>query len=351
MKKWYVFFDNKGKNKMTKWKVVRQSASVLILTISGLFVNSIAVQAAQLDLMPDDYVVKADTTQVTINYLQRRQVGAYLNGSLPNTSVRISPFLPAIPLAKTVIESQIATLRLSKFMTLGEFTVAPVLVASYRDIENTSSSYSPLVNMQKILGEGAQGVHGDIGVGGTVWLVNKPEQHEFLGVTAFLTLPTGDYDARKNINLSENRWRFVLSGGWVTTLGEKWVNEFSPEIAWFGENREFRDYTQVKYLLNTRLKGTEDLTQEKSYALSDTLRYKLTPQLHVFGMAQINRGGKLYVNSVQFSGATDNTRMAVGALYYTEAGNQWMLRYMKDTNIENGLRLADEITLRYMHYF
>lgn len=320
-------------------------------TISALALTSALAPAAQLDLMPDDYVVKPEAIQVTINYLQRRQVGPYLNGNLPSTSVRISPFLPAIPLAKTVIESEIASIRLSKFMTLGEFTVAPVLVASYRDIENTSSSYSSLVNMQKILGDGAQGVHGDIGVGGTLWLVNKPEQHEFLGVTAFMTLPTGDYDPRKNINLSENRWRFVLSGGWVTTLGEKWVNEFSPEIAWYGENREFRDYTQTKYILNTNLKGTDDLSQEKSYALSNTLRYKITPQWHVFGMAQINRGGKTYVNNIQFSDAADNTRMALGMLVYTQAGNQWMLRYMKDTEIQNGLRLADEITLRYMHYF
>ena len=310
-----------------------------------------STQAAQLDLMPDDYVVKPDATQVTVNYIQRRQVGAYVNGNLPNTSVRISPFLPPVPLAKTVIDSQVASIRLSKFMELGEYTIAPVLVASYRDIDNTSASYSSLVNMQKILGEGAKGVHGDIGVGGTIWLINKPEDHEFLGVTAFMTLPTGDYDARKNINLSENRWRFVLSGGWVKPLGDKWVSEFSPEIAWYGENREFRDYTQTKYLLNTSLKGTDDLSQEKSYALTETLRYKLMHNFHIFGMAQINRGGKTYINNIKFGGAAENTRMAVGALYYTESGNQWMLRYQKDTEIENGLRLADELTVRYMHYF
>ena len=331
-------------SKWLNWYFLSLSASVLLLT-------GAPVQAAQLDLMPDDYVVRPDTTQVTLNYIQRRQVGAYVNGSLPNASVRISPFLPPIPLAKTVIESEIASIRLSKFMTLGEFTIAPVLVASYRDIDNTSSSLSPLLDMQKVLGKGAQGVHGDIGVGGTLWLVNKPEQHEFLGVTAFMTLPTGDYDARRNINLSENRWRFVLSGGWVKPLGDKWVSEFSPEIAWYGENREFRDYSQARYLLNTNLKGTDDLSQEKSYALTETLRYKFTAKFHVFGMAQVNRGGKTYVNNIKFGGEVDNTRMALGALYYTESGNQWLVRYMKDTEIENGLRLADELTVRYMHYF
>lgn len=331
-----------------KW-FLRLSSSVFVLVF--VTVVGVSARAAQLDLMPDDYVVRPEAIQVTINYLQRRQVGAYVNGSLPDASVRISPFLPAIPLANTVIESQIASIRLSKFMTLGEFTVAPVLVASYRDIENTSNSLSPLVDMQKILGKGAKGVHGDIGVGGTLWLVNQPARHEFLGITAFLTLPTGDYDARKNINLSENRWRFVLSGGWVTTLGDRWINEFSPEIAWFGDNNEYRDFTQSRYILNTQLKGTDELSQEKSYALSDTLRYKITPHVHVFAMAQLNRGGKTYVNNTKFSDAADNTRIAVGLLFYTQAGNQWMLRYQKDTAIENGLRLADEVTLRYMHYF
>ncbi|MDP8567577.1 transporter [Methylophilus aquaticus] len=327
------------------FKSVRAS---IFLALALIFTSA---QAAQLDLMPDDYVVKPDTVQLAFNLLQRRQIGAYVNGSLPQNSVRISPFLPAIPLAKTVIESQVASIRLSKFMTLGEFTVAPVLVASYRNIENTSSSYSALVDMQKILGEGAQGVHGDIGVGGTLWLVNQPAKHEFLGVTAFMTLPTGDYDARKNINLSENRWRFVLSGGWVTTLGDKWVNEFSPEIAWYGDNNAYRDFTQSRYILNTQLKGTDELSQEKTYALSDTLRYKITPSIHVFSMAQINRGGKTYVNNSKLSDAADNTRIALGLLFYTQGGNQWMLRYQKDTAIENGLRLADEVTLRYMHYF
>lgn len=327
------------------FKSVRAS---IFLALALIFSSA---QAAQLDLMPDDYVVKADTIQVTINTLQRRQIGAYVNGSLLQNSVRISPFLPAIPLAKTVIESDITSIRLSKFMTPGEFTVAPVLVASYRNIENTSSSYSSLVDMQRVLGEGAQGVRGDIGVGGTLWLVNQPEQHEFVGITAFMNLPTGDYDARKNINLSENRWRFVLSGGWVTTLGERWINEFSPEIAWFGDNNEYRDFTQSRYILNTQLKGTDELSQEKTYALSDTLRYKLTQNIHVFAMAQINRGGKTYVNNSKLSEAADNTRMAFGLLFYTQSRNQWMLRYQKDTEIQNGLRLADEVTLRYMHYF
>ncbi len=300
--------------------------------IFGLSLQS--AQAAQLDIMPDDYVVKPDTLQISLTYLNRNQTGNYVDGQKIKS-----------PLGNVAIDTDVASLRISRFIELGNFTFAPVAVFSYRDIETTTPAW------QKIIGRETQGVKGDLAFGGTLFFINKPEQHEYAGVTAFLTLPTGDYDAKKNINLSENRYKFVLSGNWTKPLGERWINEIQPEVAWYGDNDEFRDYTKFKYLLNPNLKGQESFSQNISYAITDTIRYKITPQLQAFLGAQFNRGGKSYVNDVAFGKAPENTRMMLGSTYTTESGNQWLVRYSRDVEIENGLRNSRELTVRYMQYF
>ena len=326
--------------------------------IAAFYGCALSAHAAQLDLMPDDYVVKPDQYQVTLNYLNRQQDGFYQNGSKLRGSIpqlRLVggiPTLVQVPLADPEINANILTLRVSKFYEVAGLTVAPVALLSYRDIQNDSKQYDPVLNQQTLLGKGAQGLGGDIGLGGSVWLINDQANKEFLAVTAFLTLPTGDYDPKKNINLSEHRWRFVLGGGWVKPLGERWVSELNPEVAWYGDNDKYRDFTQPKYFLSTpALEGRETLSQQTSFGLTETLRYKLTPQFHLFGSVQLNRGGRVFVNNIAYSQPMENTRCALGALYYTQAGQQWLLRYAKDTNIENGLRNDGEWTVRYMHYF
>lgn len=328
-----------------------------LLTLTSLAAQLLVAMptatAAQLDLMPDDYVVKPGQTQITLNMVDRRQYGFYQRGKPLNASV---PFFPAqVPLAQPEIEADVFTLRVSKFYEIAGVTVAPVALVSYRDFRNVSDKYHPTINQQNILGKDAQGLGGDIGLGGSVWLINDQANKEFLALTAFFTLPTGDYDRTKNINLSENRWRFVLGGGWVKPLGERWVNELNPEIAWYGDNDEYRDFTQAKYFNpffpQRRVRGEETLSQQTSFAITETLRYKLTPQLQVFGSVQLNRGGRVFINDIAYTQPMENTRSSLGLLYYTHTGQQWLLRYAKDTNIENGLRNDGEWTLRYMHYF
>lgn len=286
--------------------------------------------AAQLDIMPDDYVVRPDATSVAINYIDRRQMGPYAKGNQASNAE---------------INTDVVSLRVSKFMEVAGYTVAPVAVISYRDIQTEPLAW------QRLIGKEASGFKGDFGFGGTLWLKNDRAQQNFVAVTAFMTVPTGSYDAKQIINLSENRWRFILGGAWSTAIGEHWVNELYPEIAWFGDNEEFKDYRKLKYFFNPNLNGQETLSQHMSYALTDTLRYKLTPQWQAFISAQINGGGKTYVNDVLFSEAAENTRMSVGGIYYTERGQQWLVRYSRDVAIENGFRNAKELTVRYMHYF
>lgn len=286
--------------------------------------------AAQLDIMPDDYVVKPDTTLMTINWLDRTQTGPYLNG---------------VKISNASVNSSVYSLKIGRFMQRGNYTFAPSILVSYRDIQTEPATW------QRLIGKEASGIRGDASLGGTIWLVNDQEKQEFVATTLYATLPTGEYDPHQIINLSENRWKIMLGGAWVKPLNERWINELYPEVAWYGDNKEYKDYRQLKYLINPTRAGDDVLSQDMSVALTDTIRYKITPQWQAYLTTQLNWGSKTYVNDKVLSEAPQNTRMSIGGLYYTPAGNQWLVRYSRDMDIDNGFRNTSEYTIRYLHYF
>jgi hypothetical protein len=76
--------------------------------------------------------------------------------------------------------------------------------------------------------------------------------------TVIVSLPTGSYTPSQAVNIGENRMKTVVSLGWMQPLSSRWVLDLVPEVAFFGDNKE--------YLGNSRL------SQDTAYAMSGTLR-------------------------------------------------------------------------------
>lgn len=274
--------------------------------------------AAVSDVYPTDFVALKDgTTNVTLYAVSQQAEGPYRNGGLQ---------------LKGEVGLNGAALRVSRLHEFGDerrYAVAPIAVLSWSEaIPNAAAA--------RVVGNEVQGL-GDLRLGTSLWFVLDRPNREYASVTFFAILPTGQYDGRQALNIGENRYRYTLAGGWMRPLGERWVMDLSPEIAFYGANT---DYPMKRVM-----------RQDVSYALTAYLRYRFTPAFQWSAGAQINRGGASTVNGATLSGAPNNTRLSTGLLLMATPEQQWQLRVSRDVDSDNGFRLGSEIALRLNYSF
>jgi hypothetical protein len=278
--------------------------------------------AAQNDFFPTDYVaLPAGTTNIAVYAVQQTLNGPWQDGARRAFAAD----------AKT----HLLALRVSRLFAVGEqdqYTIAPVMVLSTAD----SQASTPL---SSFVGKTASGL-GDLRLGTAFWFHADRVNRNYALASLFVVLPTGDYSSAQTLNIGENRVKTILSMGWMQTLNQRWVLELAPEVAFFGDNPDYR-----------YLNATKRLSQDIAYAATGSLRYKFTPSFHVYASAQLNRGGATQLDGDTYTGAPNNTRAMVGALLLTADNSQLQLRYAQDTQWSNGFRNEGEFALRWSVFF
>jgi hypothetical protein len=287
----------------------------LLITAAVLAIVPLLSQAAQNDVYPTDYVALPDgQSTISMYALQQTISGPWLNGSdLKWGRATVNQF----------------AVRASRHFSVGDqgqYTVAPLVVLSALNASGTG-----LLNVpnQPITG------FGDLRLGGAFWFHVDRDKRDFALAALVVSLPTGDYLASRKMNAGENRTKAVLSLGWMKTLSEKWVFDLTPEVAFFGDNPNYK-----------KVLSTVRLSQDVAYALTSNIRYKFTPEWHGYVSAQVNRGGATQTDGSPFFGAPDNTRLGLGTLLITGEHSQIHLRYAQDVQISNGYRNDGEFAVR-----
>lgn len=271
--------------------------------------------AAVNDIFPGDYFPQQPGKMgVGIYAYERNSSGPYAGGR---------------KLLDGAVDASILALRVNKAFRVGEAIVAPVMVLPWTHIDVEPAPLAAL------LGAKAQGL-ADLRLGVTTWLINNPDSAHYLGVTAMLVAPTGDYDSQRIINPGEHRWKMVLGGGWQKDITPRLLVELAPEIAFYGTNDDYA--------------GGRRLEQEPSFALTGYLRYRISPAWHVHLGGQLNRGGETRIADVDQHNPANNDRVTAGLTLFLPQ-QQIILRAARDTRIDNGLRTDLEIALRYQLYF
>lgn len=274
------------------------------------------LRAAVNDVFPGDYYpTQLGQTLLTLYAFDRTQTGPYMHGN---------KFLDG------EINSQTFALRLTHGFLLGSMTATPVLVLPWVKGDITPA---PLA---AALGGGLQGV-ADMRIGLTLWPINDRERAIYLGLSAMLIAPTGDYDKTHILNPGENRWKALLSGGWQKDITPQLLIELSPEIVFYGDNKDYA--------------GNRRLEQQRSAALTGYLRYRMSPAWHGYVGGQINRGGETRIANVDQHNPANNDRVMAGLTWFLPEGQQVILRAAKDLSIDNGFRTHREIALRYLKSF
>jgi hypothetical protein len=139
-----------------------------------------------------------------------------------------------------------------------------------------------------------------------------------VGVNLRVSIPTGQYNAGKLLNLGSNRWQFGPSAGLSQWLG-KWTFE-AYAVAWF-----FTD--------NTSAFGGNVVSQDPLYAFQLNVAYAFKPGLWLSLGARQTAGGKTSVNGVK--GDTPNEHTRIGLVLGIPVGTRHTIRAIGTTGVRN----------------
>jgi hypothetical protein len=282
----------------------------------SLVLVAATADAATNDIFPGDYYpIDPGDKVVSLYAFDRRNLGPYAGGE---------------KLANGEVRARIGAIRGVSGLELGGLTAAAVAVLTYADLKSSPNTLADAI------GSRSSGL-GDLRLGLTIWPINQPQRANYLGVTAMVIAPTGDYDSQQLLNYGENRWRWVLAGGWQKDITPRLLFELMPELTLYGDNPDHA--------------GGQRLEQDPAFALTGYLRWRVTRAFHLHIGAQRNWGGGAEVDGIALNNPPENTRVNLGLTWFLPGKQQIILRLAEETQIENGFRIGRELALRYQKSF
>lgn len=274
-----------------------------------------AATANAVDVDPGDYTALPAGTNLAMLYYQHATNNKlYANGD-------------RVPV-DAGLDTNISIFRYVHFMDIGGYTVNPQILLPFGRIEAKDN----LASM------GSTNGIADPILAATVWLINKPEDNHYFGITPFLHVPVGSYDNNRALNMGENRWKFSLQAGYIRGLTDTLSLDLAADVTLYGKNSDF---------------GSESsrLEQDPLYHLQSYMRHNLTPTWDIRGGLSYTYGGETEVDGQQQKDKTETISATIGTGYFITPTVQVLANYGRDISVENGFREEHRINLRLMKAF
>ncbi|ABQ71248.1 hypothetical protein Swit_5137 (plasmid) [Rhizorhabdus wittichii RW1] len=182
------------------------------------------------------------------------------------------------------------------------------------------------------------GAAGDLILAATVWLVNKPKSNTYFGITPFVYVPTGSYDRTRPLNLGENRWKFVLQGGFVKGVTPKISIDLVGDVTFYGKNNDFGS-------------SSARLTQSASGQFQAFARYQLKPNLDFRVGGSFVTGGETRIDGIRQQDQASNWKGNVGMAWFPAKTVQLLATYGRDISVRSGFRESNRLNLRLLKVF
>jgi hypothetical protein len=273
--------------------------------------------ARALDLDADDYssgAIPAGTNLALLYYQHAQRDKVYSNGA---------------QVAGGDLKSDVGILRLVHFVDIFGFRADPQILLPFGSLK-ASNDLSALGSTSGVA---------DLIVTGTVWLLNKPAEGEFFGITPAVWAPIGNYDKNKALNLGENRWKYLLQAGYTTPLLTKDLSlQLAADVTAFGRNNDYGS-------------GGQTLSQKPLYQFQAWLKYNLSPTFDLRAGTSHFVGGRTEVDGVANDDRTKTTNAKFGIGWSFSPGWNFAALYGRDLSVRNGLKESDRINLRLLKAF
>ena len=284
--------------------------------VAGAMLYSLASNPAlAIDVDAGDYTALPDGTNLGLLYYQHAERNAlYSKGS-------------KIPIGAG-LDSDVGILRGVHFMNVGGYIVDPQFLLPFGKLKAKNDT--------SFLGD-TSGVS-DLILAATVWLVNKPESGDYFGITPFLTLPTGQYDHNKALNLGENRTKFTLQAGHITSLTKKLSLDLVGDFTLYGRNNNFG------------VSGAT-LKQDPTFQGQIHLRYNVTPTFDLRAGLSKTFTGETSVNGADQDDRGSTSKFSLGAAYFLRPTTQILATYGRDISVRDGFKESNRVNVRLLQVF
>lgn len=293
----------------------RPTLPLAVAAFLGTILHPHPGETAVNDVFPGDFVALAPGSAVmTVYAFQRRQEGTYVQGRREGG---------------LVLDSQIVAVRLAYAMEIGGLRMGPVIAAGLARGEAKGS-------VPTGMNHSADGLI-DLRLGWGVWPIADTKKGRWVGIGGMVIPPSGEYHPNDLVNTGENRWRGVVSVGWVERVTPEITTDLIYEHAWYGENGRYA--------------GHYTLEQHPTDSVTGYLRYAVTPQVRPYVGGQLNWGGATTVNGLPFSGAVNGSRGMLGVDWRVTPTTRVDLRWSRDLEVESGLRSTGEWVIRLLQAF
>jgi hypothetical protein len=291
-----------------------------IRALAALVSLTFSFSANAIDVDPGDYTALTPGTNLFLAYYQHAERDKlYANGRQTAGNYKL--------------DSDVGIFRFVHFTEIGGYTIDPQILLPFGKLTPGGDSFAAV---------GSNSGAGDPILAATLWLVNKPKERSYFGITPFLYVPIGNYDKDKGLNIGENRWKLVLQAGLIAPLGEKWTLDVLGDTTFYGNNNEYRV---------GGVGADRKLQQEQSYQFQTHLRHHLSDALSVGVTYGHLAGGNQKVDGASQDNPARTDYFRLNGSYFINPKTQILGSIGKDIGVENGFRENGRINIRLLTVF
>lgn len=229
----------------------------------------------------------------------------------------------------TGLDTTIGLARFVHYMDIGGIIVDPQIIVPFGKVK-LEEPFNPLQPTSE------SGV-GDPIIGATAWVHNDPEDQEWVGLSAFVSVPVGQYDEDKGpVNIGENRWKGIFQAAYVKHLSNSVVLDLIAEYSVYGDNDDFLGFKRE---------------QEDAQSLQGHLRYLLSKQSHVALSYYHSFGGETTVGGQDQDDRVNTNRWLATYATFVDPTVQLQVQAGQDINVENGFEEETRVNVRVLKVF